>query len=101
MFRTGVLPSLHHRKKGMRHCATFTHFSPAPLTAAAISLRRFYSEFQHLVEDIFGMIGTADKRAGEHPADTETPGDVAQAAEFVRMIVLLDFSVLDGWAEVL
>ena len=48
----------------------------------------------HLLEDVFGMIGTANEGAGEDPPDAKAAGHFAQVSEFVGMVVFLNFRVL-------
>jgi len=48
----------------------------------------------HLLEDVFGMIGTANEGAGEDPPDAKVAGHFAQVSEFVGMVVFSNFRVL-------
>src|SRR5437870_8423373 len=48
----------------------------------------------HLLEDVFGMIGTANEGAGEDPPDAKVAGHFAQVSELVGMVVFLNLSVL-------
>src|SRR5438132_13974408 len=69
--------------------------------AVSRTLSRLSGPRHHLIEDVFSVVGTANERAGEHPADAEAAADLAELFEFVGMVILFDFCVFHGWPQIL